>query len=305
MSDGGMIVGLLNTIDSLSHSFVFQGYQNLVSSYKPAIEGLIVLALIVFGYGSLTGWISLSLEEISKRALLFGFVLSFALNWGHFSEFIYKLFTVAPNEVASHLVQSLPGNPFTVTGGVNQALQEALYDLMNFFNAIWDQGGISNLMPYVWAVLLLIIGLILMAIALIELVVAKFGLAIYLVLAPLIIPMLLFKATKEAIFDGWLRHLIGLAFIPIFITSALSLGLMLMAESDSAIKSAIAADQLTITAIAPHLISCLVCIGLLLKATAMAASLASGFSTASAQWAGDKAQQMGSWTFKKIFGEKQ
>ncbi len=304
MSSGGMIVGLLNSMDSLSHTFVFQGYQNLVSTYKPAIEGLVLLAVIVFGYGSLTGWISLSLQEVSKRALLFGFILTFALNWGHFSEFVYSLFTNAPNEIASHLVESLPGNPFGGVGGVNEALQEAWYDLVTFYDAIWDRGSVSSPMPYLWACLLFLIGLILLAIALIELIIAKFGLAIYLVLAPLIIPMLLFKATKEVIFDGWLRHLVGFAFIPIFITSALTLGLMLMAESDNAIKAAIAADQLTITAIAPHLISSLICIGLLLKATAMAASTAGGFSTASASWIGHKAKNIGGWTVKKLFGRK-
>lgn len=304
MSSGGMIVGLLNNMDKLSHTFVFQGYQNLVSAYKPAIEGSVLLSIIVFGYGSLTGWISLSLQEVSKRALLIGFILSFALNWGHFSQFIYTLFTAAPNEIASHLVQSIPGNPFTSAGGVNEALQEAWYDLMVFFDAIWDRGSLSSPMPYLWAIMLVAIGLILLAIALIELVIAKFGLAIYLVLAPLIIPMLLFKATKEVLFDGWLRHLVSFAFIPLFITSALTLGLMLMAESDSAIKVAIATDQLTITAIAPHLISSLICIGLMLKATAMAASAAGGFSTHASQWVGNKAQKMGGWAVKKLFGRK-
>lgn len=304
MPSGGMIVGLLNKMDSLSHSFVFQGYQNLVASYTHAIQGLVLLAVMVFGYASLTGWISLSLAETSKRALLIGFVLSFALNWGHFSEFVYKLFTLAPNEIASHLVQAIPGNPFTNTGGVNQALQEAWYDVVSFVSAIWDRGSLSSPMPYVWAILLLLVGLILLAIALIELVIAKFGLAIYLVLAPLMIPMLLFKATKEILFDGWLRHLVGFAFMPIFITSALTLGLLLMSESDAAIKEAIASDQLTMTAIAPHLISSLICIGLLLKATAMAAGIAGSFSTTAAAWVGQKTMKAGDWSLKKLFGRK-
>lgn len=274
-----MIVALLNKVDSISQQFVLNGYQQLVNTYSPAIYALASLCVIIYGYAALQGWVSLSLAETSKRVLTIGFVLAFALNWGTFSDYVYRLFTQVPNEISGILIKAIPNSIYDTTGGINSALQQAWYDGFGFVSALWERGGLQNWFPYFWAAAVFVIVLLLVSISLIELIVAKFGLAIFLVLAPLIIPMMLFKATKEIIFDGWLKHLITFAFVPIFVTSALALGLSLLSDSVGTVQQAISADNVSITKIAPYVLFAVVCLGLVIKATHMAASIANGFTT--------------------------
>lgn len=275
----GIIVTILNQVDKISTDFVFNGYHNLVASYSSAIVGLVILSIIIFGYMVLQGVITLSLAEVSKRALLMGFVLTVVLHWEVFAVYIYNFFAKAPNEIAMHIVQSIPGTHYSDQSSINSAMQQAWSDGMHFAAAVWERGGNFNWTPYLWSAILFLITTLMVVVALIELIVAKFGLAIYLVLAPLILPLLLFNATRQAVFDGWVRHLVTFAFIPIFVMSAIALGLLLMSTSSNDIQSVVNADKVTITEIAPYLVYSLICIGLLLKATQMASSLAGGFAS--------------------------
>lgn len=272
-----MIVELLDKVDRISQQFVFNGYQQLADTYAPAIYGLVALCVIVYGYAVAQGWVSLSLAETSKRLLTVGFVISLALDWGIFSKYVYNLFTNAPNEISSILIKAIPNSHYSDVSGINSALQQAWYDGISFVAALWDRGDWHHWFPFFWAIVIFLLVLLLVGISLIELIVAKFGLAIFLVIAPLTIPMVLFKATKEVIFDGWLKHLVAFAFVPIFVTSSLALGLTLLSDSVIDIQKAISADILTITATAPYVIYIFVCIGLVVKATHMAASIANGF----------------------------
>lgn len=273
-----MIVEILNQVDTITQEFVFNGYQGLVSAYKPAIFGLVILAIIVFGYALLHGFVEMSMAELGKRILLIGFVLTFALNWGTFSSYVYDLCTKAPNQIATTLLQSIPNTPFHDQGGVNLALDKYWDSSMFIASQTFAKGGISHWSPFLIGFLMILLTFILAGIALVELIMAKFGLAIFMVLAPLIIPTLLFKATKEALFDGWVKHLITFALIPIFITAGLALGLLLMASVMNNLDSMVEAGTIpTMQQVAPYMLYSIATIGLLMKASVMAVSMAGGF----------------------------
>lgn len=274
-SSDNLIVTLLDQVDSISQQFVIHGYQNLVATYASTIYALIGLAVMMFGYGLLQGYVQLSGEEVVKRGLMWGGVLALALNWGNFSTYVYALFTKAPNEVALHMISAMPGSTFSSLIDGNTALQQAWSQGIGYAMAVWHIGGLA----WFWAILLFMVVIAFTGIALFELIVAKFGLAIFLVLAPLVIPTFIFRTTKEAIFDGWFRHLVSFAFIPLFIYCALSLGIALLANVKTDIESAIAQNHLTIAAVAPYFMYTLVFIGLLIKSIGMATSMANGFST--------------------------
>lgn len=274
----GLLISLLDKVDTISQQFVIAGYHRLVSTYTPAIYGLVTLTIIFFGYGLLMGWIHTPMQSFTKRIFLIGFVVMLATHWELFSNYIYVLFTKAPNEIATQLIESIPNSPVQNQEGVNGALQKAFYDGIYFAKATWERGGATNWSPYLWAVVMYLMIFILSGFALIELIVAKFGLAIYIVLAPLMIPMVLFPATKSALFDGWLRHMIGFALIPIYVTSAIALKLMLMVSVQEDIQQAIQNDQLTITEIVPYILYSFISVGLLWKATQMAVGTAGGLS---------------------------
>lgn len=273
MADTGTLATLLQKINEVCQNFVFQGYQNLVTAFTPAVVALITLSFILFGYALLQGWVSFSLKEISKRLLTIGFILSFALNWGNFSRYIYVLFTDVPNEIIAHLIPLIPngdGNQNTIT-----ALQQTFDTGLYYFKATWEQGSFPNIIPFICALLMFFLLIIWIGFALIELIFAKFGLAIYLVLAPVIIPLFLFQYTKSLVFDGWLKHLVILAFVPIFVTSALTLGMTLLTSFDLQMHI----DSLNFLNISLYALSLFICIGLIRKAAYMAGALAHGFVT--------------------------
>lgn len=294
---GGMIIDLLNKADNITQQFVMDGYQHLASTYSPEVHSLAALCVIVYGYAAIQGWVSLSLAETLKRLLLIGFVIEFALNAGTFTKYVYDFFTAAPNEIATEVINSIP-SAIHSTDGVNGALEQTWYDGIKCVFAMFDHGGLNHPLPYLWGVFVFILVLLQVGIALVELILAKFGLAIFLVLSPLVIPTLLFKATKEMLFDGWLKHLITFAFIPVFITAALALGLVLLSSAAGSVKAAVDNDTMTITVIVPYLIGSFVCIGLLIKAAHMASSLASGFSMGMTPYLASKASDFRRWVTK-------
>lgn len=287
MATAKLIIDTLSQVDSITTQFVFDGYQNLVTTYSSAIYGLVALSVITFGYASLQGWVNLSLQEIGKRTLIIGFVLTFAMHWGKFSDDIYSLLEKAPDQIVSHIVTAIPG--MENKAKTEEALQEAFSEGMNFVKATWDRGSATNLAPFWWSMLLFILLMLLVGIALIELCFAKFGLAIFLVMAPLIIPCFLFESTKGIIFDGWIKHLVTFSLMPIFIITTLSLGLMLMSSSGATITHDIQNDLLTFEDLVPYELYGLITIGLLINASLMAASMAGGMSMGISQWAQDLA----------------
>tara|TARA_R110000868_G_scaffold223437_1_gene475332 strand:- start:1106 stop:2053 length:948 start_codon:yes stop_codon:yes gene_type:complete len=293
-----MIVELLEKTDAISTEFVLNGYQELANAYAPAIYGLVGLSVIIFGYATLQGWVNLSLPETSKRLLTIGFVLELALNWGSFSTYIYNVFTVIPSEVAVYLLRALPDSHYGSGSSVTAALDQVWTDGVGFSAAIWERGGLQHLFPFLWSFLVMVFIIVLVGIALVELVVAKFGLAIFLVLAPLMIPMMLFKATKEVLFDGWLKHMVTFAFIPIFVTAALVLCLSLLSDSVIDIQEAIKFDSVGLSSAAPYVMFLFICVGLVIKAVHMAASIANGFSVGMSPVVARAAQSMAG-TFNK------
>lgn len=273
----GVITGLLNQVDEISTKFVLSGFQQLVDYCSPFIIGMATLSIIIFGYLITIGEIDLSLREVAKRIILLGCVLSLALNWGTFSTYVYQLFTEAPNELSMVVMKALPHSLAT---SANSGLEQAWNDGLDIVIAVWDRGGLSNPFPYLVAILMLLGLIYLVWISMRSIIEAKFGLAINMVLAPLAIPMLFFKPTKESLFDGWLRHLIGYALVPVFITASIALSLVLLSSSMTYINSLIGSDNVSMKRSAGYIIYILISIGLVSAAKEMATSMANGFSSA-------------------------
>ncbi len=292
MNNNGFIANLLSQVDSITNQFVFQGYQNLAAAFTPAITALIVLSVIILGYASLQGYVAISLREVSKRILTIGFILVFALDWGNFSSYIYNVFTQVPNEIASELLPTLQNNSVTDATSVNVSLQKALNDGFYFVKATWEQGSTSNVLPFLSSICMAGLLITWIGFALIELIVAKFGLAIYLVLAPVIIPLFLFQYTKNLIFEGWLKHLVIFSFIPIFITAAITLGLTLLQLISTDTQQAVTAHTLNLMSVVTYLIYSFICIGLIKKATWMASAIAHGFTTSASHYLDNTAALM-------------
>jgi type IV secretion system protein VirB6 len=284
MTEQGIILALLNQVDSVSHQFVFQGYQQLAHYATPIVIALITLSIITLGYATLLGWVTLSLREVAKRVLMIGFVVTFSLNWGTFSGYIYAVFTHLPDDIAGQLLTAMSTHNGGTPTSVNQALQHTFYQTMSHVKVLWEQGGVSNPLPYVYSLVMVGLLLLLVGFALVELVVAKFGLALMLVLAPVMIPLWLFAATKSLVGEGWLRNMVTFALLPTLIAVVLSLVLLLFATVVSHTEQATLAGHMALGDIVPYLLYALVGIGLLRKTSLMASNMAGGMATLASHW---------------------
>lgn len=292
----GMLVSLLETTDKITQDFIFDGYASLVSNYKTTIFALVGLSITAFGYAVVNGWVQLSLAELSKRVLIIGFSVAFAIHWDFFSKFIYIFLVEGPNAIALHLVQAIPSSHYGNQLSINNALQQAFYDGISFGQGAWDRGSWSNELPWVWAALIWLVTYCFSGIALLELITAKFGLAILLVLSPLIFPMMLFPASKAMLFNHWTRHLLGFALVPIFVMSSITLSLMLISQSVDILQIAIKNNQLTLTQPVAYVLCSIVNIGLVKKSAYLAVSLAAGFSMS----VNDAADRISGWGIGKL-----
>lgn len=279
-----MIQEILTTTDTICQTFVFNGYANLVSAYTPAIISLVCIAIGILGYAILNGWVQLSLAELSKRVLIFGFVLTLSLNWSFFSEYVYDFFTNAPNEIATHIIESIPGANYSSQNAVYTALETAFNEGIGFGLAAIDRASIpSNLTPILWGLSIWISTIIFTILAVGELVFVKCAMAIYLVLAPIIIPTFMFPTAKSMVFDGWLKHLVAFSLVPIYLMCAIALSLLLMSTEMNAIQGAINNDSVTISTFAPFMIYAGIAIILVISAAFLAVSMAGGVSVGISQ----------------------
>lgn len=292
----GFIEGLFNQIDTLIQHFILEGYQGLAHHFAPAITGLFVLFLVLIGYSVMLGLVELSLNYVAKQALIAGIVLMLALSWGSFAQTLYAAVTEVPNEAASAILSALPDPNYTSPHQATEALQQAWDQGMGYVKLVWKCGGKLNPLPYLWATVMVLLLVVLVAVALAELMVAKFLLALLLVLTPLMVPMYLFSSTRQLLFDGWLQNLVSYACIPLFVLVAMALGLLVLHQGALLIEQVVATPDsfLKLVDLAPYTLCLLLVILLMMKASQLAASLGRGVShstsSQSAQWLKQRVQ---------------
>lgn len=281
----GLITGMLKRTDEITRHFVFNGYAGFVGHYKPLIISLVVISIALVGWGVLSGWITLSIAELTKRTLTIGFVLALSLHWDVFSHYIYNVFAVAPNEIGSTLMASMGG--LKSGADINSCLEILLNQGIELGIATIRSGGLANWAPFFYGIVILILTFSIGCIVLVELIAAKFGLAVFLVLAPLIIPLCLFKSAKEAVFDGWFKHLITFAFVPVFIAATSAIIVLLLQDTIGDAHRIIGFQALNVKVLVPFTIGSVVCIGLLWRVSHLAASIAGGISASVTQSLGN------------------
>lgn len=266
VSAGGAIDTLLRQVDEIAHTFVFHGYAALSKGLLPALTLAATVYIALIGWGSLQGQSPFSVGQAARHTLKIAIAVALATHWEVFSRSLYTVFTQGPNELSALLMQG--------TGSVSgtSGLQRSLDAGMNVGEGLWNLGGLSLKLAgvVVWLSTWCVTGM-----ALLELTVAQFGLAVTLALAPFTSLFLLSDATK-GLFEGWLKLAVGFALVPVLVTAVLLLVNTLLQHSAADIQSALDLEDATVHVIAPFILSGIVSIGLVLKAAQMAATLSHG-----------------------------
>lgn len=262
---------LLNTIDQLTQTYTINGYAALVKSITlPAT--LTITAYIAFvGWSTLHGWSQLTIGQATKHVLKIAIAFALATQWDVFSTYIYNVLTNGPNELSAILMQAA-GNS---SDDVNAALQDAFNQGISIGEQLWQHGGLHALSYYLIAVVVWTLNFFVSGIALLELVTAKCGLAITLVLAPVFCLCLIWEASR-GIFHSWLRVALGFSLVPLILSAVLLVIDQVLSIGLDAMSNAIKSSHPTIDATATFVLGSIASIGLLVRAPQIAASIAGG-----------------------------
>jgi type IV secretory pathway VirB6-like protein len=219
------VVTLLAKTDLALQIFTQRTYQSLSDTLKTPIMLAATLAVMLLGISVLFDWVKLTMGEVVKLIITIGAVILITLNWGFFSAHIYGVLTGASNELTDAAMQ---GAPIPIPGvyGINGGLQEMLLIVEKLGGLFWGETGMLNMKADFMAMIIWGCGFLSIIFALYQIIKAKIGMALWLAIAPIIVPCKFFKKTAGYV-DKWIGGLVGFMFVPIFVSLVLLVGLSL------------------------------------------------------------------------------
>ena len=167
---------------------------------------LLTLFIAFFAIALLLGRTNLSVRSLTPRMMTLGLVLTFATSWLAYQSVVWNLATGAPDELAT-IIAGTDGSATQVFASkldvVFLAIQETTQGTQDF-SAFSPPG-----MMWLGAMLLLLgtVGV---------LVTARIALAVLVAIGPVFVVMALFNGTR-GLFTGWLKGLVMLSIVPIFV----------------------------------------------------------------------------------------
>ncbi|HAU3758470.1 TPA: type IV secretion system protein [Legionella pneumophila] len=214
------MIQLANELDSITRTFVFDGYGALSSVLQAPLASLIVLYIILKGYAVARGLIEQPQQELFRFSIRVGLIYLFAMNWDFFSSHVCDLFISGSETIATKLMLAI--HKHGLGNSINQGLQNVLNEISMLGCDLFEAGSLRKLTPYFAGMMVFLSGSITVGFAFIEIVIAKLMMAVLLCTAPLFILFTLFEQTKS-FFERWLGVLAGFSFVLILVSSVVGL----------------------------------------------------------------------------------
>ncbi|QMT61709.1 type IV secretion system protein [Legionella sp. PC997] len=214
------MIQLAHELDSITRTFVFDGYRALSSLLQAPLASMIVLYIILKGYAVARGLIEQPQQELFRFSIRVGLIYLFAMNWDFFSSYACDLFISGSETIATKLMLAI--HKQGLGNSINQGLQNVLNEISMLGCDLFEAGSLRKLTPYFAGMMVFLSGSITVGLAFIEIVIAKLMMAVLLCTAPLFILFTLFDQTKS-FFERWLGVLAGFSFVLILVSSVVGL----------------------------------------------------------------------------------
>lgn len=224
-----IIAQLSLKIDAIIKAYTYEGYHALSTQFKPAIDAVCILFIVITGYLSLLGKIQMSVRVFQTMVLKIGVVLLLALNWNFVSEHIVNLMVGGAEQIGNVLMAANPlPMPDIISGtGIYVGLQAVLIEVANVGSWVMAKGSWNNWGPYFNALMIYISGYLVVGFAFFEILIAKIMMAVLFCTTPFFVVFTLFKSTRS-FFDRWFGTLVGFSFVLILVSSVVGLCVSLM-----------------------------------------------------------------------------
>ncbi|SAL60066.1 type IV secretion system protein [Caballeronia humi] len=211
--------GLVGAADGVTQSFLSQTYPAIANAISTPLYFTAILYWVIFGYKIYAGYAPVLWKDMLAKLIMTVAVFG-TLSWGGLAQIVYNAF-----------VSFMEGAAATVMAGKPTA--QMLDGLWENVDAV--SGKLRNVDFYQFAmicdgILLFVVNCVLFALALVYMTIAKFGLAITMVLCPLFVGFLMFPETRQW-FMNWVSKMLTFCFIYILVIAIVRFGFLAFGDA--------------------------------------------------------------------------
>lgn len=206
--------GLVSAADGVTETFLSRSYPALAEAISTPIYFAAVLYWALLGYKVYAGYAPVQWKDILAKCVMTMAVFG-TLNWGGFAHAIYAAF-----------VSFMEGAAATVMAGQPTVhMLDALWSNVNAVSAQLRAVNFSQIAMILDGLALFILNCLLFVLALMYMTIAKFGLAITMLLCPLFTGFLMFPETRQW-FMNWVSKMLTFCFMYILVIAIVRLGFL-------------------------------------------------------------------------------
>lgn len=280
-TSGDAFTRLFCRVDELSQSFVQQTYSAIAADIRPIVIAMLGISIAWYGWQVAAGRGNLSAYEIVSRIARAAFVALFALSWSEGFKIVYDAVIAVPDGLGKTVIQALGQSGGGGTGGTAASVENGITQVYQTVNETYraiaarGTGWSSAVIMGFLALVVWIIGAIFCAVCAVPIIMAKIGLAILLGVAPVLIALAIFQYASQ-FFDGWVRALVQVIFVQVFVYAYLAFFLTLIKDVVANLATANRGLETAITEIGPAVVLFIVGILSVPAIASMASVIAGG-----------------------------
>ena len=227
--------GLVGAADGVTNSFLSQTYPAIAGAIAEPIYLAAVLYWALLGYKVYAGYAPVQWKDILAKSFMTVAVFG-TLHWGGLAQWIYNAF-----------VSFMEGAAATVMAGKPTAqMLDALWSNADAVSARLRASDFNQIGMILDGLALFLVNCILFVLALVYMTIAKFGLAITMVLCPLFIGFLMFPETRQW-FMNWVGKMLTFCFMYILVIAIVRFGFLAFGDAIDAAGNLAKANGLATT----------------------------------------------------------
>ncbi|MDM0015046.1 type IV secretion system protein [Variovorax sp. J22P168] len=213
------IQGMIGASDGVAQTFLSTTYPALASAVATPVHLAAVLYWALFGYKIYAGHSPLQWKDFLARAFMTMAVFG-TLNWGGFAQDIYRIFFSFADSAASTIMAGQP------TG----QMLDALWVNADTVSGTLRNAKLTEITLIFDGLVLFVVNCLLFVIALAYMTLAKWGMAITMVLLPLFAGFALFEQTRHFA-TNWINVMLNCCFVYILVVAIVRFGFIAFGDA--------------------------------------------------------------------------
>jgi type IV secretion system protein VirB6 len=228
--------GMLGAADSVTESFLTQTYPAIAGAIETPIYLVAVLYWVVYGYKIFAGYEPMRWNAVLAKAFMTTAVFS-ALYWAGFAQSIYGFFTSFMEGAAATIMAGQP----------TARMLDALWNNVGQVSSLLQNASGYQIGMILQGFGLFLVNCVLFILALVYMTIAKFGLAITMVLLPIFLCFFFFEQSRQWAMN-WVSKMLNFSLIYILVIAVVRLGFLAFGDAvDAAGRAAGVTDAARIT----------------------------------------------------------